>query len=208
MDALFSIFEIIGTVSFAISEAMEAVRHGMDLFGVAMLGLITACGGGVLRDLVIGAIPPRVFRNPLCAVLALAVALGVFIVLKCSRAALKHFQRAREMLYFLADTAGLAAFTVLGIESAGKDSNFALLMFVGIITATGGGVLRDMLAGTVPSVFRKHIYALAAAAGAMANILLMRLIPAEAAMLLGFCVVVVIRALAAHFRWNLPRVEL
>lgn len=159
MDALFSIFEIIGTVSFAISGAMEAVRHGMDLFGVAMLGLITACGGGVLRDLVIGAIPPRVFRNPLCAVLALAVALGVFIVLKCSRAALKHFQRAREMLYFLADTAGLAAFTVLGIESAGKDSNFALLMFVGIITATAAACCATCSRHRAQRVSKAHLRA-------------------------------------------------
>ncbi len=206
MDALFAIFEIMGTVSFAISGAMEAIRHGMDLFGVAMLGVITATGGGVLRDLVIGETPPRVFRDPSCALLALGVALGVFLVLRCLHSMEKAFVRVREGLYFLADTVGLAAFTVLGIETAGK-GNGALLLFVGVITGVGGGVLRDVLAGSVPSIFRKHIYALASAAGAVADILLMRLWGNEAAMLTGFCVVVLIRLLAAKYRWNLPRIQ-
>lgn len=206
MDALFAVFEIMGTVSFAISGAMEAIRHGMDLFGVAMLGVITATGGGVLRDLVIGQTPPRVFLNSTCALLAMGVALLVFVVLRCLRRMECSFVQIREGLYFLADTVGLAAFTVLGIESAGG-GNGALLLFVGIITGVGGGVLRDVLAGTVPSIFRKHIYALASAAGALADIVLMRVISAEAAMLAGFCVVVVIRLLAARFRWNLPRIE-
>ena len=207
MDLLFAIFEIIGTVSFAISGAMEAIRHRMDLFGVAMLGIITATGGGVLRDVVIGAIPPRVFRDPTCAVLALAVSLAVFLAMRFFASKGDRFVRARELLYFFADTAGLAAFTVLGIESANR-ADAALLLFVGIITATGGGVMRDVLAGSVPSIFRKHIYALASAAGALADILLMRILSAELAMLVGFGVVVLIRVLAAHFRWNLPRIEL
>lgn len=206
MDALFAIFELIGTISFAFSGAMEAMRHKMDLFGVAMLGVITATGGGVLRDLVIGSTPPRVFRDPTCAELALAVALCTFLMMKCLRAGEIRFAKTREFLYHAADTAGLAAFTVLGIESAGA-GNGALLLFVGMITGVGGGVLRDVLAGTVPSIFRKHIYALASAAGAIADILLMRVLPEEAAMLCGFAVVVVIRVLAINFHWNLPRAD-
>lgn len=206
MALLFGIFEFVGTVSFAISGAMEAIRHKMDLFGVIMLGLITACGGGVLRDIVIGVIPPRVFQNPTWAILAIIISLLVFIILRFSKAALQHVVRLRETLYFLADTGGLAAFTVLGIESAGEGS-FALLLFVGIITGVGGGVLRDVLAGTVPSIFKKHIYALASAAGALTDILLMRILPHEIAMLAGFCVVVLIRVLASHFHWNLPHIE-
>lgn len=206
MAILFAIFEFVGTVSFAISGAMEAIRHKMDLFGVMMLGLITACGGGILRDIVIGATPPRVFQDPTWAILALCISLLVFVILRCSRKAVMHFVRLREALYFLADTGGLAAFTVLGIESAG-DGNMALLLFVGMITGVGGGVLRDVLAGTVPSIFRKHIYALASAAGAIVDILLMRILPHEIAMLAGFCTVVLIRVLAAYFNWNLPRID-
>lgn len=206
MAVLFTVFEFVGTVSFAISGAMEAIRHKMDLFGIIMLGLVTACGGGVLRDIVIGVTPPRVFQNPMWAVLAMTISLLVFIILRFSKAALQHFARLREALYFLADTGGLAAFTVLGIESAGE-GNAALLLFVGMITGVGGGVLRDVLAGTIPGIFRKHIYALACAAGALTDILLMHILPKEIAMLSGFCMVVLVRALANHFQWNLPHVE-
>ena len=209
MDVLFAAFELIGTVAFAISGAMEGVRHRMDLFGVTMLGLVTAIGGGVLRDLVIGEIPPKVFRDSRCAVLAMCIALAVFIVMKLSlRRKGSRLANLSEHLYFLSDTLGLAAFTVLGIESAGPTRNTGLLLFVGMITGVGGGVLRDVLAGSVPSIFRKHIYALASLAGALADVLLMRILPAEIAMLSGFGVVALIRIAAAHYKWNLPHIDL
>lgn len=208
MDVLFAAFELIGTVAFAISGAMEGVRHRMDLFGVTMLGLVTAIGGGVLRDLVIGEIPPKVFRDSRCAVLAMCIALAVFIVMKLSLSRKgSRLANLSEHLYFLSDTLGLAAFTVLGIESAGPTRNTGLLLFVGMITGVGGGVLRDVLAGSVPSIFRKHIYAVASLAGALADVLLMRVLPGEIAMLIGFGVVALIRMLAAHYKWNLPRIE-
>ena len=209
MDVLFAAFELIGTVAFAISGAMEGVRHRMDLFGVTMLGLVTAIGGGVLRDLVIGEIPPKVFRDSRCAVLAMCIALAVFIVMKLSlRRKGSRLANLSEHLYFLSDTLGLAAFTVLGIESAGPTRNTGLLLFVGMITGVGGGVLRDVLAGSVPSIFRKHIYAVASLAGALADVLLMRILPAEIAMLSGFGVVALIRIAAAHYKWNLPHIDL
>lgn len=207
MNELFSFFEIIGTLAFAISGAMEGIRHKMDLFGVSMMGLVTATGGGVLRDLVIGQIPPRVFLNPKCAIIAFSISLLVFILMRYFRSRMPNrAPRLRERVYFLSDTAGLAAFTVLGIESAGR-GNAALLLFVGVITGVGGGVLRDVLSGSVPSIFKKHIYALASAAGAIVNIYLARVLPAQAAMIIGFLVVAIIRGLAAHYRWNLPRIQ-
>lgn len=208
MELLLSIIEIIGTIAFAISGALEAVRHKMDLFGVAMLGVVTATGGGVLRDVVIGEIPPRVFRNPKCAIIAFFVALGVFIFLKIYRSTSGgRVQKLGEWVYFLSDTAGLAAFTVSGIQAAGG-GNAALLLFVGVISGVGGGVIRDVLSGSVPSIFRKHIYALAAAAGALCYIYLLRtsLNPALS-MTISFFLVVVIRILARHFKWNLPKVD-
>ena len=209
MDVLFSIFELLGTVAFAVSGAMEGVRHRMDLFGVTLLGLVTAIGGGVLRDLVIGQIPPKVFRDSRCAVLAILVALAVFIILKLTQERKpRALARLRDRLYFLSDTLGLAAFTVLGIESAGPGRNTGLLLFVGMITGVGGGVLRDILAGSVPSILRKHIYAVASLAGALADVLLMHILPAEIAMLAGFVLVVLIRLAAAHYKWNLPHIDL
>lgn len=207
MDTLFTIFEIMGTLAFAISGALDAIRHRMDLFGVGMMGIVTATGGGMLRDLVIGQTPPKVFRNPRWAIMAFIAALVTFVVLKLyHKKAAPTLSRLMEKLFLLSDTLGLAAFTVLGIESAGKGSG-TLLLFVGVITGVGGGVMRDVFSGSVPSIFRRHIYALASAAGAVADILLMRVIAHEAAMVIGFSLVVVIRLLAAHYRWNLPKID-
>lgn len=207
MDTLFSIFEIMGTLAFAVSGALDAIRHKMDLFGVGVMGIVTATGGGMLRDLVIGQTPPKVFRNPRWAIMAFAAAMLTFFVLKLFHSrSVSRPAKLMEKLFLLSDTLGLAAFTVLGIEAAGEGSG-TLLLFVGVITGVGGGVMRDVFSGSVPSIFRRHIYALASAAGAVADILLMRVIAAEAAMVIGFALVVVIRLLAAHYRWNLPRIE-
>ena len=209
MSLLFSIIEIIGTITFAISGALEAIRHKMDLFGVAMLGIVTATGGGVLRDVIIGRIPPRVFTNPRYALLAFCVSLVTFVIMKIfhNKAADVRVRKVGDWVYFITDTAGLAAFTVAGIEAAGG-GNAALLLFVGVISGVGGGVIRDVLAGTVPSIFRKHIYALASAAGAIAYIYLLRtVLPRTVSMTIGFMLVVIIRVLARYFKWNLPRID-
>jgi len=209
MGLLFLIIEIIGTITFAISGALEAIRHKMDLFGVAMLGVVTATGGGVLRDIIIGRIPPRVFTNPRYALLAFVVSLVTFILMKVfhNKAADDRVRKLGDYVYFITDTAGLAAFTVAGIEAAGK-GNAALLLFVGVISGVGGGVIRDVLAGTVPSIFRKHIYALASAAGAISYIYLLRTaIPRSLSMTISFFLVVIIRALARHYKWNLPKID-
>jgi len=208
MNLLFFIFEVMGTIAFAISGAMIAIRHKMDLFGVAMLGLVTATGGGVIRDVIIGDTPPRVFRDSRYAMLAFGTALLVFIVLRfAKRLPAGRLSSVLDRLYFLSDTLGLAAFTVLGIRSVGGE-NGTLLLFVGVITGVGGGVLRDVFCGAVPSIFREHIYALASAAGAVCYILLLRTpLPEMASMLAGFGVVFIIRCLAAHYHWNLPKVE-
>lgn len=205
VQPIFAVFEILGTIAFAISGAMEAARHKMDIFGVSVLGVVTATGGGILRDLVIGSTPPRVFRDPKCAVIAFAVSVLLFILLRFMKKTNSHarLRRCSEIIYLLSDTVGLGVFTVLGIESAGA-GNGALLLFVGVITGVGGGVLRDVLSGIVPSIFRKQIYALASAAGAVAFILLMKVMPRQIAMVIGFGVVVVIRLLAVKFKWNLP----
>ena len=208
MDLLFHIIEIIGTITFAISGALEAIRHKMDLFGVAMLGVITATGGGVLRDVIIGQIPPKVFINPRYAILAFCTALLTFIFMKIfhNKAADNRVRKVGDWMYFVTDTAGLAAFTVAGIEAA--KGNAALLLFVGVISGVGGGVFRDVLAGTVPSIFRKHIYALASAAGAISYIYLLRSpLPQTLSMTISFFLVVIIRTLARHFKWNLPKID-
>lgn len=208
MELVFTVFEIIGTVAFAMSGVFEAVKHRMDLFGVVILGIVTAVGGGVIRDIVIGTVPPVAFVKPIFSLLALLVSLLMFIIMYFlfSHRRTDSNKAFEKWLLFATDTIGLGAFTVSGIATAlAKNMNgFALLLFVGFITGTGGGILRDVFCGTIPSIFRKHIYALASIFGAILMIVLIRYIPIEIAMIIGFAGVVIVRILASILKWDLP----
>lgn len=208
MDTFIFIVNIIGTLAFAASGAMIGLNKNMDIFGVCILGLATATGGGVIRDLILGLTPPMAFRDPTYAVLALTTS-AVFFSRRVRRV-LMHNQRRYDRLLFWMDTLGLGVFSVAGVELAFSRSGhptFFLLVFIGTITGVGGGVLRDLLAQEVPYIFVKHIYACASLAGAMLCAGLWSYVDSMYAMLAGMTAVVVIRVLAAHFHWNLPRAK-
>ena len=205
MPGLILAQELIGTVAFAISGAVTAVRKGMDVFGVAILGLTTAVGGGVIRDLLLGNTPPVTFREPVYALTAVAVSLVVF--LKPVRHFLNGSHRHTQALLQLSDSLGLALFTVSGVQVAytlGHAESLFLLTFVGVVTGVGGGLIRDMMAGQTPNIFIKHVYASAALAGALLCAALWPVIGQTPSMLTGFAVVMIIRVLSAHYRWSLP----
>ncbi len=206
MHVFLLILELIGTVAFSISGAMTAMKKNMDIFGVMILGLTTAVGGGIIRDLILGYTPPATFRNPLYAATALATAVVVFLP---SVWRLFHrYQRIYDLLMLAMDSIGLGIFTVIGVQAAFAQSgayNLFLLTFVGVITGVGGGVLRDVLAGNTPYIFVKHIYACASLAGALVCAMLWPCIPSIWAMCIGAALVMLIRTLSAHFRWSLPR---
>ena len=152
------ILELIGTVAFAVSGATVGISRKMDLFGVITLGIVTSVGGGVIRDVVLGNTPPATFQNPLYAVLAILVSFIVFF--PAVRRFLFKKQKVYESFLLATDSVGLGIFTVMGIEGAvlAAHSNFFLLLFVGLVTGTGGGVIRDILAGNTPYIFIKHFY--------------------------------------------------
>ncbi|MBQ3532134.1 MAG: TRIC cation channel family protein [Oscillospiraceae bacterium] len=208
MDTGVTILQMIGTLSFAVSGAMTAMRKGMDLLGVVVLGLITAVGGGILRDVLLGRTPPAIFSDPLTAVLAVGVSVLVFI--PTVRRLLSRTPRVYEVTMRWADSLGLGIFTVIGAQTACgvlNHANWFTIAFLGTITGVGGGVLRDVLAGDQPYIFRKHIYALASLAGALVWVAVHRIWNDTAAMFIGGSVVVIIRLLAAHFRWSLPKAK-
>lgn len=203
------IFELIGTVSFAASGAMTGIKKGMDTFGVAILGLCTAVGGGAIRDVVLGITPPTTFVNPVYAVVALLTAVMVF--LPGSQRFLKRKSHMYDRSMFLMDTLGLSIFTVVGIRTAMlQDDTYSvfLLIFVGVITGVGGGILRDVLAGNTPYVFVKHFYACASIIGAILCILLWNLTGQTVAMTAGAAAIVGLRFLAAHYKWSLPKANI
>ena len=198
----------IGTVAFTISGAMTGLKKEMDIFGVAILGLTTAVGGGVVRDIILGVTPPVTFRNPLYAFIAIGTAIIVFIPV-VHRWMMRN-ARIYEKILILMDALGLGIFTTVGIRAAyevSADFNKFLLLFVGVVTGTGGGILRDMLAGNTPYIFIRHVYAVASLAGAVVCIFLWTVTESVYAMLAGMAVIVILRLLSFHFKWNLPRAK-
>ena len=208
MQHFIFILEIIGTVAFAASGAMTALKKDMDIFGVTILGLTTAVGGGAVRDIILGVTPPTMFEKPVYALVAAVVSIIVFIP------NIRHMLMKNHKVYDLVirtmDSLGLAIFTVMGISTAkavADEYNLFLLVFVGVITGVGGGVMRDIMAGDTPYIFVKHIYACASILGALACVLLWTPLGTVWAMFIGAALVFAIRLLAAHFKWSLPHGE-
>ncbi|WP_343209710.1 trimeric intracellular cation channel family protein [Anaerolentibacter hominis] len=203
------IIELIGTAAFAFSGGMVAIKQKLDLLGILILGGVTAVGGGLMRDIILGVRPPYVFQKPVYLLTAcITVLLLFFLVRFCRKGAENtvppHWERTMNVL----DAVGLGAFTVIGINTC-MDAGFAdyhvMVMILGVTTGVGGGILRDIMAGLTPTVLRKHVYASASIAGALACMLLWNRLTPDWAMVTGAVLVVVIRLLASHYQWNLPR---
>ena len=211
MDRLLMLLDLLGTIAFAVSGALVGIRRDMDIFGVNVLAIATATGGGLMRDLIIGDTPPVMFRNPFYVLIAVIAANMVFVIVRFHPHWPKRLAAFYDLLMFGFDTLGVAAFTVDGVMigvANGYRDNLFLVVFLGVITGVGGGMLRDILANRMPDVLRKHVYALASIAGGIAaGLLVQRTGTEELGVIAGFLVVVLLRLLAAHYRWNLPKAE-
>ena len=208
IETLAFVFELFGTVAFAISGAITGLKKKMDIFGVVILAVVTAVGGGAIRDIVLGNTPPMTFRNPVYALVA--VATGILTFIPAVRRLAGKNPRVFDIFLLITDSVGLGIFTVMGIRTAigtGHGENLFLLVFVGVVTGVGGGLLRDMMAGNTPYIFVKHVYASASLAGAVLCVLLWKPLGATAAMSVSAVVIIVIRFLAARFKWSLPKAE-
>lgn len=207
------LLEIVGTIAFASSGAMLGIRKNMDIFGVNVLGITTAVGGGCVRDLLLGIHPPKMFQNFAYVGTAILTSCLLFVVLFIKKELLEStFLERYERVMSTLDAVGLGIFTVMGIRTAmdlegSHFSHWFLLVFVGVVTGIGGGMMRDVMAGETPFVFIKHVYACAALIGAFLYIFLCRAVPDIVAMLVSSMAVVAVRLLAAHYRWNLPRIR-
>lgn len=203
------ILEIIGTIAFAASGAMVGVERKMDIFGVCVLGVVTSVGGGMIRDIVLGAIPPGVFTDYSYALVATVTSCAVFVMIYLKRDLMQgEFRVTYDRIMLVMDSIGLGIFTVVGvnkgIQMGYMDSTF-LLVFLGTITGVGGGLLRDMMAGVPPYIFVRHVYACASIFGAIVCVFMHRAFGAVEAMIVASASVVLLRYLAAHYHWNLPR---
>ncbi len=190
--------DLIGVFVFGISGAVLAVRKNLDVFGIAALAVAAALGGGIVRDVLIGAVPPAALDDGRYVAAALASAAVVF----ASNRRLEHLGPAVRIF----DAIGLGFFAVAGTSKA-LDAGLPgwAAVGMGVLTSIGGGVVRDLLAGEVPLVLRREIYAMAALVGAVIVALAYEVdvygpVPAALAVVVTF----VIRFIAVRREWNAP----
>lgn len=193
--------DLAGTFFFAVSGAMVAIKKNMDIFGVAVLGIITAIGGGTLREVLLGNFPPFIFRQDVYVYVALCGAMATFLFFE-------QFIRIRSFV-LLADAVGLGTFVTIGVLralSAQVTPTGAVIL--GTITAVAGGMMRDVLAGEIPFVLTRDFYAVSCIIGGIAFLGLSRLGVAESMVMASTTgLVITLRVLAIRFRWKLPRLH-
>ena len=206
MQYFITFLEIIGAAAFAVSGAVTALKKNMDILGVCVMGITTATGGGVIRDIILGRTPPQMFNDSKYVVVSLIVSIIIFIPF------FRHFLTANKRIYeavlLVTDSAGLGIFTVYGVKvaiDAGYADNTFLVLFVALVTGVGGGVLRDIFAHDRPYIFIKHIYACAALAGAVLCRLLWNGAGQSVSMVCGLVLVILIRLLSAKYKLSLPK---
>lgn len=199
-DKLLLAVDLAGTFVFGLEGAVAGVRGNLDALGLMVVAFATALGGGLVRDLLIGSVPPNAIRDVRYGLCAFAGAAVVFFLHP-------FVQQVPEPLLVLIDAAGLSLFAIAGARKA-LDYNIppfsAVLM--GGITGVGGGTIRDLFLAQVPAVLRTDIYAVAALLGAALMVIGVRLKLSPAAMaLVGGLACFTLRMVSYHLHWNLPR---
>jgi len=197
---LIQVLDLFGTMAFAVTGAFKAIEHKSDIVGIIILAMITGVAGGVLRDIVFGRIPPIAVVNPLYLIISTATGLAIFFLY---RALKKHWN-----LFLKFDAIGLGVFTIIGSTFAYNllGLNFLAMVFAGMLTAVGGGILRDIFVNEVPIVFVKELYASASFLGVVMFFLLLAAgIDLNIAAIPSIVAVTSLRLFAIKYNWNLPR---
>ena len=210
MDEVMFVLELIGAAAFAVSGAMVAIEKKADIFGVLFLAVTTALGGGVIRDVLIGRIPPVMFVSYWYLLISVAAALAVFIDAYLRSEKYKLHLDKLDAVNNIFDAIGLAVFTVSGMNAAMPVSdNIILVLFVGMCTGVGGGMLRDVMTNTMPKVLRKRVYAVASLLGGGLYYAMYALGANQLASIgCGMLLIFALRLFATIYKWNLPSVKL
>lgn len=191
--------DVTGTIVFALSGALLAVRKDLDIVGIIVLSVAAGLGGGMVRDVLLGDTPPVALENELYLLIATGSGLLAFFF---------HPRLGRLNLSIrLLDALGLGVFAVAGaLKSLEAGLSPVPAVLLGVVTGVGGGVIRDLLGGEIPLILRRDVYALAALSGATACVVVAEMgYPAGASAASGICITFVLRALAMKFGWHAPR---
>jgi uncharacterized membrane protein YeiH len=216
---IFLAIEILGVISFAVAGAIVAIDKETDIFGVVFLSLMTCFGGGIIRDITIGKNPPSFFRElEYQVIIAIGVALVVFILARVFKK--KYIEKEQLVLNVnnYIDALAIGIFSVSGVQTClnffsagGREAGFMLCAILGMMSAVGGGMIRDLILRDIPFILRKRVYALAALIGAsLYYVLIIRVFPGNPvakviSQIACILLVVLIRVLATKLEWNLPK---
>lgn len=207
---LILIMEIIGTIAFSVSGSLVAINGSLDLFGIVFVGCITAVGGGILRDILMGQFPPNIYSDTKFLAVAMLTSLLVFVFSCLKRRSFNDFQNKLETINNYFDAIGLSAFTITGVEMA-VDSGFlsqpVFVISMGFLTGIGGGIIRDVLVDKTPYVLRKHIYALASIIGGCIYYVIRLYTNKMLAVSVSMVIIILIRVMATKYHWKLPKID-
>ena len=198
------ITELIGT------GAIVSIRKGLDIFGVIFCGIITALGGGVIRDVLLSNLPPVMFCTYIYAVLAVLFAVATFLFARRYQTVFLNKGEYIDNINNFFDAVGLGSFTIIGIQTGlamGYGDNAFFVLFLGMTTGCGGGILRDILVREIPFVLSKRIYAIASLLGGIIYYLMFVVFGIDEfiAVICGVAAVFFTRVLSSRFHWNLPK---
>lgn len=196
--SLFLLLDFLGTIAFATSGALTAMHKKLDIFGIFIVGFVTAIGGGTLRDVLTGN-TPVIWMEQTFYIYTIGVTVILAIIF---RRYLSHLRRS----LFLFDTIGLGVFTIIGVE-AGVQSGLdpIVSIAIGAMTGTFGGVIRDILCNEIPVIFRKEIYATACIVGGLVFVLMHSLgANSDVIYLTTSSIVILIRLVVVRYHISLP----
>ena len=197
------VLDLFGTVVFAVTGALRAIEHKYDIVGIIILATVTGILGGVMRDTILGVFPPNNFSDTIHIVLTTITAIVIFF--------LYHKTKKYENLFNIFDGVGLGVFTFTGVSIAHSlyGINYVLIVISGLLTAFGGGILRDVFVREPPIVFTKEVYAVASFIGVIVFLILVNLsVPFEYTAIAVIFVTTCIRLVSIKLHWNLPRVKM
>ncbi|MEG2929665.1 MAG: trimeric intracellular cation channel family protein [Oscillospiraceae bacterium] len=202
------ILEVIGTVTFAFAGALVAIDNDLDMFGIICMAVVTATGGGMARDIILGSAPPMMFRNPVYVMMAVVSA---FLTVAIYKPLIKSkFKDSILDIINSLDAVGLAIFTIVGMNIAigiGFEQNGFLVCFVGVLSAVGGGLIRDVMVSKTPVILQKEVYATASVVGSIIYFFGLKYMPSIACSTIAMAVIFGLRMWSLRKHINLPYVE-
>ncbi len=201
IDGFISILDYLGTAAFAITGASKAIAHKADIFGIIVLATVVCVAGGITRDVIFGRFPTA-FSDPIYIGITVIVGIAMFF--------LYSYFKKRMNVWLVFDAIGLGVFSIIGASIAYQivGLDFLPIMFGGVITAIGGGILRDVFVREIPIVFVKEVYAVASIVGIVIfYVILYYGGDMQVASIIGIVLATGIRLLAMKYNWNLPKVR-